>query len=177
VHVKNGKVGVVGGSAGGSHAAWVALNKSTSDGWPFWSPGDRANAVACLSGAYDYSDREGATTQVINDFENYTNTCIRVDQKTFSPVTLVTSTDIKPMFLINSEFDAGMPPHQIIQMQCALQTIGVDPALYKVWTIPGSDEHAFQYWDSPILDEFPPNNTELVRDRVIQFLDQYLKTP
>ena len=71
----------------------------------------------------------------------------------------------------------GMPPHQIINMQCALQTANVDPALYKVWTIPASDEHAFKYWNSPILDEYPPNNTDLVSDRVIAFLDQYLKTP
>jgi acetyl esterase/lipase len=50
----NGMVGVVGGSAGGSHALFVALDTSTSS---TWNSSLRPDCAVGLSGAYDFSDR------------------------------------------------------------------------------------------------------------------------
>src|SRR5207247_7915498 len=63
VNCLNRKVGVVGGSAGATHAVWVALDTNSNPGsaWPFWTVNgttdDRADVVCCLSGAYLFSDR------------------------------------------------------------------------------------------------------------------------
>lgn len=182
-HCLNNMVGVIGGSSGGTHALSVALDKTPSAGWPNWGPGDRANAAVGLSGAYDFSDRDEPgyepLTQFIRSIENYTNTCVRVDpagptdQKRFSPVSFVTS-DAKPVYIVNTEEDS-MPWHQIIDMQCALQTAGA--INYKVWTIPGIDLHSFAYWTTPICGTNPCNTSIKVRDRVIDFLDDHLKDP
>lgn len=50
----NGKVGVVGGSSGASHALFVTLDTSTTGNW---SPSLRPDCAVGLSGAYDFSDR------------------------------------------------------------------------------------------------------------------------
>ena len=44
----NGQVGAVGGSSGGTHAAWVASTGTPGD--------DRLDVAVCLSGSYDFSD-------------------------------------------------------------------------------------------------------------------------
>ena len=44
----NGQVGAVGGSSGGTHAAWVAATGTLGD--------DRLDVAVCLSGSYDFSD-------------------------------------------------------------------------------------------------------------------------
>ncbi len=41
----NGKIGTVGGSSGGSHAVWVALNTISSTGWPNWTEADRVTCA------------------------------------------------------------------------------------------------------------------------------------
>jgi acetyl esterase/lipase len=185
-HCLNQKVGIVGGSAGGSHAAFVAFDTTASVGWPNWQPTDRPNATVCLSGAYDFADRtdEPHLQDFVDNIENYTGTCVRIDpnpdpavkdQRRVSPIAKLTS-DIKPMYFIHTDLDP-MPHHQIVDIQCALESIGADPTLYKAWTIPGSTEHAFEYWDSLIYDDIPPNNITTVKDRVIPFLNQYLKSP
>jgi hypothetical protein len=51
-----GKLGVL-GSSGATHAAWVAIDQTPSTVWPVWNKNLRPDAVACLSGAYDFSDR------------------------------------------------------------------------------------------------------------------------
>ncbi len=168
----NGKVGIVGGSAGASHAAFAALDTRTIANW---GPADRPDATVCLSGAYDFSDREDATAQFIYNIENYTNSCVLTEQKEVSPVARVTSptesVPFKPIFLINTDGDP-MPFHQIIDLQCAFQTAGVDPSLYKVLTLEGSKQHAFAYWDD-YDDGYP--FAQKVSTRVIAFLDSYLK--
>lgn len=164
----NGKRFILGGSGGGSHAAFCALDKSVTNSWPFWNSGgvdDRPDAVVCLSGAYNFADRTPENYppilgDVVDAFalkiENYTNTCIRIDpaggpsQRTVSPIYLIdanTPSNFKPMFFINSKHDS-MPYHQIIDIQCALDGVGVSSSLYQVLTIPNSSEHAFEYWRS-----------------------------
>jgi BD-FAE protein len=83
----NGRIGVVGGSAGGAHAIWVSLDKSPTPGnaYPHWcqdGADDRPDCAVGCSGPYDLSDREGATDDnqdYVQNVENYTNTCVRVD--------------------------------------------------------------------------------------------------
>jgi acetyl esterase/lipase len=180
----NGKVGVVGGSSGGSHAVFAGVNKTASTGWPNWVSSDRPQAVVSCSGAFEYSDRDDKKwngqsyanmTAFIKTIENYTNTCVREEQKTFSPVRLINySVGMRPIFAINTAED-NMPWHQLICLQCALQDAGVPTTNYRVWSIPGSDLHAFHYWRSPIKDTNPVINAIRVRDRAIEFLDTYLK--
>lgn len=179
-HCYNGQVVAVGGSGGGSHALWVTLDKTASDGWPNWHASDRLEAAVGLSGAYDYSDRTPESymdlTTFRNDVENYTNTCKRedptgpIDEKRFSPVTKVTS-DAPPIYIINTEEDT-QPWHQIVDMQCALENAGLTN--FKAWTIPNPSQHSFAYWHSPICEHLPCTVYPLVKDSVIQFLDSHV---
>jgi acetyl esterase/lipase len=105
-----GQVGILGGSAGASHAAFVALDTTVTLDWPVWDGGRRPNFVACLSGAYDFSDRSDPTDYFIKTTENYTNTTLLSHQWNVSPIAYVT-TDVIPMYFIHSENDS-MPPNQ-----------------------------------------------------------------
>ena len=175
-HCYNNQVVAIGGSGGGSHAVWVALDKTVSAVWPVWDQSHRLQAAVGLSGPYDYSDRTPESymdlTQFRNDVENYTNTCERedpngrIDQKRFSPVTKVSS-DAPPIYAINSEEDP-QPWHQIVDLQCALENAGVTN--YTIATIPDSGRHSFAYWRTPICDTVPCSDAT-VKDRVIAFLD------
>ncbi len=179
----NGRVGVLGGSAGGTHAVWAAIDTVSSSGWPNWTAADRADCAVSLSGAYDFSDRTAEHYPNIFpdplpsftfDVENYTNTGNLSTQKADSPVARVTAYDsdtFKPLYLINSRYDT-MPYHQIVDMICALQTAGVPDTAYQTLTIPSSVEHEFAYWDSWDGVSDPPKN---VSDDVIAFLDAHLK--
>ncbi len=179
-HCYNSQVVAIGGSAGGSHALWVALDKSVSTVWPEWGADHRLQAAVGLSGPYDYSDRtpESYTdlTSFRNNIENYTNTCKRedpngpVDQKRFSPVTKVTS-DAPPIYLINSDEDS-QPFHQIVDMQCALENAGVTN--FEVHTLINSSQHSFAYWRSPLCENFPCTVYPLVKDSVIAFLNSHV---
>ncbi len=174
----NGKVGVVGGSAGASHALFVTLDTSTSGGW---SPTLRPDCAVGLSGAYDYSDRTPEDYGVHHadpvetfayDVTNYTNTTNLTTQKNLSPVSLVpTATPFKPVMLINSRYDP-MPYHQIFDLTCAFQSNGVNPSLYTVITVPDSSAHAQALWFETD-DGYPV--TKLISTRVIEFLDAHLK--
>lgn len=77
------------------------------------------------------------------------------------------------MFLVNSQYDS-MPFHQIIDIQCALQGVGVSSSLYPVLTVPNSQEHAFEYWKS--WDGIAPvgnGPTLTVASHVIDFLNAH----
>ncbi len=176
----NGKIGVVGGSAGGSHALFVALDTVTSSNW---SAVMRPDCVVGLSGAYDFSDRTPEDYDVHHvdpvstfayDVTNYTNSVDLAVQKSKSPVSLVTtptlSIPFKPAFVINSQYDP-MPFHQIVDIQCAFQTHSVSSSLYQVLTISDNSKQAFALWYE-YDDSSPPQQ---VKTRVISFLDKYLK--
>lgn len=146
----NGKLGVLGGSSGATHAAWAAIDQTESTVWPMWDEGMRPDAVACLSGAYDFSDRSmpGNTQDAfIQRIENYTNTCKRTEQRELSIVRLIeiSPTNIKPIFAVNAENDT-MPLPQLDDLRCALETHGVASTLYQMLVIPNNNGHAFNYW-------------------------------
>lgn len=62
----NGKLGILGGSSGATHAAWAAIDQTHSDVWPVWDKTLRPDAVACLSGAYDFADRVGSDITIMD---------------------------------------------------------------------------------------------------------------
>ncbi|MBA3831075.1 MAG: autotransporter-associated beta strand repeat-containing protein [Chthoniobacterales bacterium] len=169
------KIGVLGGSAGGSHAAYAAFDTRTSTTWPFWNATYRADATVCLSGNYSFPDRtpESYTPNPLPDFislvENYTNTGNLTTQKQLSPLYLVTaptqSVPSKPILFVNSRRDP-MPYHQIVDAICTLQSVGLSEANgdFKTLTVPGSD-HAFEYWDK--WDGVNVGPTQLVRGMLL----------
>ncbi len=147
----NGKLGVLGGSSGATHAAWAAIDRTVSTVWPIWNADLWPDAVACLSGAYDFSDRSmPGTTQdaFVQKVENYSNKCQRLELRDLSIVKLIeglTTPDIKPIYAVNADNDT-MPLPQLERLRCALATRGVSSNLYQTLIIPNNSNHAFGYW-------------------------------
>jgi acetyl esterase/lipase len=183
----NGHVAVLGGAAGGMHAAFVALDTTASPPrtYPNWCQGgvdDRPDCAIMLSGVYDFSDREdtgpGMRQDYIKDVENYTNTIVRVDpdggpsQKSVSPVAQIrpqTEQPFKPMFAVCTVGDET-PPHQLEDLRCTLVANGIDSSLYETLVIPGND-HGFGLWsDKDGL--VPPHK---IRDDALAFLEAHFK--
>ncbi|MDQ3583982.1 MAG: hypothetical protein M3495_21390, partial [Pseudomonadota bacterium] len=169
------KVGVVGGSAGATHAVWVALDTNSSGSvWPFWTTIDRADVACCLSGAYLFSDRTTELYTPAIDFagiiQNYTGTSDLTTQEALSPTKLVkppSQFPFKPILLINTRRDS-MPYNQIVDMQAALEGVGLmEGDDFRVITIPSSSGHAFEYWDN--LDGQEPNE-QLISEDVKDYL-------
>ena len=112
---------------------------------------------------------------VPQDDENYTNTTDRIAQNSVSPVAKVKSESeqsFMPLYLVNSDGDSGMPPHQIEAMRCALVSAGINSDLYTVKTIAGMSDHAFELWSDRLFQGGPK-----VRDKILQFLDDHVKNP
>jgi hypothetical protein len=59
----------------------------------------------------------------------------------------------------------------MVDMICALKSAGVPDSAYQTLTIPNSEEHAFEYWDSP---DGQPGSTNLIKDDVIAFFHAHL---
>ncbi len=181
----NGKVGVVGGSAGGTWAVWTALDTNSSgNAYPFWNASKRADCAVGISGAYEFDDRTPTgyapdpLPTFIRKVENYTNTTDPDDQHGFSPVALVTTPSeqfpFKPLFLINSIHDF-MPYHQIVDMICELEEHNVPSSDYQVLTISGND-HSFAIWfDWNGIEPVGDGPNHPVSYDVILFLDANLK--
>ncbi len=115
-HCYHQLVGVLGGSGGASHAAYIGLDvTSTGALWPYWSFLAGPKCVVCLSGQYDFSDRDPdviATRNFVPDIENYTNSAVPYTQWADSPVSLVSSTasfSFIPMYFLRSMADSGSP--------------------------------------------------------------------
>jgi hypothetical protein len=108
----NGKIGVVGGSAGGLLAVFCSIDKHPSNGdgntWPFWfkdGNDDRADCTVSLSGAYDLSDRTpeayGDPSPLIKFSDrasNYVGSDALSAQKAVSPVALSIDADSLSLF-------------------------------------------------------------------------------
>ncbi len=152
----NGQVVAVGGSAGGSHAAFLAVTGTPGD--------DKVDAAVCLSAATDFGD--WTPDPNIAAFKDAVTAYCRVpDVDPPSPLSLatlrgaspahqtITSTSVAPMFLVASVNDP-MPHTQLPDMVGALQAGGNIVTTYPVLSryeqliIPG-DLHEFAYWDYP----------------------------
>ncbi len=133
----NGKVGAVGGSAGGSHASYVAGTGTVGD--------DRVDVAVDLSGAHDFSDFNPGKDILLftSNVTNYVG--VTADDtaalRAASPA-WAADKDTVPMFLVNTIQDA-MPYAQQPDMVQHLDALGVTN--YKATTFTGSD-HAFAIW-------------------------------
>ena len=180
-YVNPNKIGVLGGSAGATHAIWVALDTTdTGSNWPFWNAAARPHCAAMLSAFYDFSDRTPPNGQTVIGqntvlwTENYVNTADLATLKAKSPVSLVATptqqAPFVPLYLINSWFDPTSPYHQIVDMICALRSVGVRDSAYQTLTVPDSDAHSFHLWS--IGDGI---SGQTVKQDVVDFLDAHLK--
>ena len=170
----NQKIYLVGGSSGGCHALWCALDPATTV--PTWNATKVAKikAVVSLSGPTDLSSRVGDSSVVPHfedSVENYTNTQTGVGdwetkQYNVSPVKLVaTATNVPPIHMYATQGDP-VPYQQGQEMYDALFAKG---AVVKFYKINNSALHAFNYWNQ--VNEV---TGECVSAEVIDFLQDYL---
>lgn len=165
----NGRLGVIGGSAGGGHAAWLAVDHLATHR-PRWSGEDRPDGAICLSGPYNFTDYR-PNNNLDGFVSNVTSYCCVPDTtepteedrailEANSPVTRV---DIRarPMLLVNSERDF-MPIEQQEDMVAALDAAFGGEPNYEAITVSGND-HSWPIWTNII------SGTETVRDRGLAF--------
>lgn len=133
----NGRVGAVGGSAGATHAAWVAVTGVPGQ--------DRIDAAVCLSGAYDLSDfsPDSELGIFIDTATNYVGVPVTnvTTLRAASPAWAVTS-GVSPLFLVDSLGDL-MPAVQLDDMIASLSAVKAKN--YTAMSISGS-LHSFGYW-------------------------------
>ena len=166
----NGHVGVLGGSAGAAHAAWVALDRTTTISPP-WSEADRPDAAVLMSGPYNFLDYSPAKTLhgFVRDVTSYC--CVPyslhpTDEDAAilmanSPTTIVDS-EAKPILMVSSH-DDSVPPSQQTDLTAALDAaFGGLPKNYQSIVVAGT-QHAFANW--PVII----SGTETVEDRALAF--------
>jgi acetyl esterase/lipase len=171
----NGEVVAVGGSAGGAHAAFLAVTGTAGV--------DRVDAAVCLSGAMDFSDwRPDPNIDALKtDIETYCSVpstdppsaesiaIMRSASPAWQPLSPATTA---PMFLIATE-DDPMPHTQLPDMVAALRAHGIAVTTYPAASrfqqliLPG-DLHEFAYWIEPDAS---------VKNAAIEFLDRVLPVP
>jgi len=135
----NGKVGAVGGSAGGYEVAFTAGTGTPGQ--------DRIDVGVCLSGAYDFTDHrpDPNLQSFIDNSTNYVG-CDENDivaLQNASPVYLMDSAT-SPLFFVHSSEDT-MPYNQLGDVSRALDALGVTN--YWSQTIQGT-AHAFANWET-----------------------------
>ncbi len=170
----NGVVFLVGGSSGGTHSLWAALDPQGSV--PGWPVAGVPRAVVTLSAPCDLSSRDGDhpadVEHFANDVENYTNTTdgdpgAEEFQYSVSPIALVASATNIPPVRLYTTIDDSVPHQQSDAMLTALQLKGAD---VMRWTIQNSNLHAFAYWHT-----LSTNTGEYVSIEVIAFLQSHLQ--
>lgn len=174
-HAKcNGTVFVIGGSSGGAHALWAALDlaDTTSNGWGL---SELPKAAVGLSGSYNLSSRDADTQdqkdRFIDVVINYTNINNRnandpghYAASAISRIPLIAASNIPPMRLYNS-LDESMPYQQMRTFRDALFAHGF--VNFVTRELDGA-LHAFHYWNT----EISPGLT--VGEDVVTFLNSNL---
>jgi len=149
----NGKVGAVGGSAGGYETAFIAGTGTIGQ--------DRIDVGVSLSGAYDLSDftPDPGIGNFINNVTNYVggDTSEVEALRAASPAWLADA-KTSPLYLVHTVGDP-MPFSQQEDMTAALDALGV--TTYEAITLPGS-LHAFANWSD-------------VKDRALIFLSSWFQ--
>ncbi len=173
----NQKIYLVGGSSGGCHALWCALDPAATV--PTWSAGKVAKikAVVSLSGPTDLSSRDGDMSIVPHfelSVENYTNVKDETDpdwaakQRNVSPIKLVaTASYVPPIHMYGTDGDS-VPFEQGEEMKAEL-TLYQPGAVFGLFKVNDSSLHAFNYWNQ--IDE---DTGQCVSTEVIDFLQDYL---
>jgi acetyl esterase/lipase len=165
----NGKVGAVGGSAGGAHAAYCAAAPTLG--------GDQFDAAVLLSGAYDFHDPSSlADTRCAtfgSDVRNYVG-CTPGPAcdgnggllDLASPYRRFTRTS-SPVYIVASNLDP-MPPNQFTILVNLVALIGVpncqNTLLVQTPGPNGCTGHSFELWPD-------------VSAQAIAFLNTFLQTP
>lgn len=146
----NGKVGAIGGSAGGAHDVYLAATGTAGD--------DRLDAAVALSGAYDFTDPGSLEERGFkNNVENYVGSLATEALRKASPITYVDA-KVAPLYVIASERDA-MPPQQYTDLLQKLKAVGATNFQELLRPDRG---HAFAYWPE-------------VKDRCLAFLKEKLR--
>jgi len=168
----NGTIFLIGGSSGGTHALWTALDPTATV--PGWDATKMPKAVVGLSGAYDLTLRDPMPLpQFIDTIHNYTNTTDNFigweTQWSASPMSYVylATNQTAPARLYATEGDT-VPHQQAENMKVALQNQGVDVIEY---TIDNSNLHAFQIWHT-----INNHTGTCVSTEVIDFLNAHRET-
>jgi len=145
----NGKVGAIGGSAGGAHDVYLAATGTKRD--------DRLDAAVALSGAYDFTDRDslghGNFRRLVMNYAGESDE----DLRKASPITHVDAS-VSPLYLMASDNEA-MPPEQLPDLVRKLKEVGATN--FKQLLRTNSQQHAFSYWPE-------------VKERSLEFLKENL---
>ena len=168
----NGTVFLVGGSAGGTHALWAALDPNATV--PGWDSSKMPKAVVGLSGVYDLPLRNPTPPPAfIGDVNNYTNTMDPLNfvqqeaEYSASPISYVyMATNQTAPVRLYATSDDPVPYQQAGEMWSALFAKGVDVIEYTM--VDSSRLHAFHYWHTT-----NPQTGICVSTEVIAFLNAH----
>ncbi len=171
----NGKVVAVGGSAGASHAAYLAVTGTPGD--------DQVDAAVSLSGAYDLSDWSDdpnieafkRNVQVycrVPDTEPPSDESLAIMQQASPAHQVITPNSPAPMFMAASLEDpipASQLPDMVVALIAGGNLVTTYPEIsrYEQIVIPG-ELHQFEYWKSP---------DATVRNAALDFLKAALAEP
>ena len=189
----NGNIYLVGGSAGGCLALWVALDGASTV--PYWDESKRSHikAVVSLSGPADFCDTTpdndippNKLTLFYDNLDDYVGLQppLRCEDDTngllehASPYWLVTNgaTSNPPAIMLYATIGDHVPPSQAGHMLTALighyGTIGHD---FQEWTMKytyaSGYEHAFHYWHQ--INDATGSDGACVSEEVMNFLQSH----
>ncbi|MEO6871755.1 MAG: CocE/NonD family hydrolase [Chthoniobacterales bacterium] len=147
----NGKVGAIGGSAGASHAVYLAATGTPGD--------DRLDAAVALSGAYDFNDLAAQDRPGVRKIvASYVGSSDPAALKKASPITYIDK-QTAPLYVIASDHEQ-MPPQQYTDLITKLEAVG-DTDFRKLLR---TDSHAHAFVNWPV-----------VRERCLAFLKEKLE--
>ncbi len=146
----NGKVGAIGGSAGGAHDTYLAATGTVGD--------DRLDAAVSLSGAYDFTEHGVEEQRAFHRLVvSYVGSEDVAALQKASPITYVDA-KVAPLFIVASDHDS-MPSSQYVDLIKKLDAVGATD--FEKVLLPDSHAHAFANWP-------------VVKDRALAFLHKYL---
>lgn len=168
----NGKVGIVGGSAGASHALACAASSHAEQ--------NRPDAVVCLSGAYQFDDPESLadTTSIFHcavmkycnivDFPNCDAGSTTDPRLTSGSPVYHVDQFCAPVYAFGSQQDS-ITSDQLDDLQARFTFVSLSPPDHQTQVLQGS-KHAFAYWS----DKINNNSNHYVYRLVLDWLEDRL---
>ena len=186
----DGRIYLVGGSAGGTLALWVMLD-STAGAVTDWDENARSSikAVVSLSGPTNFCDLDdlgGIGEEAIDRFRDILDNYVGLPDGTdctndpdqllshASPISLVaTATSCPPVRLYSADGDTvpykqGFDMHDALHTRFPLQDIVWYNMSYQY---DDRHNHAYNYWHS--VNDDPDGGNECVSEQVIEFLQAH----
>lgn len=147
----NGKLGAVGGSAGATHAATLAI-QTYSEGYVSWSASDRVLASIALSPPTQFDNRDPwpELPDFVTKLSAYCNTTDLELQRTMSPTFFMDNT-CSPLFIVAAETEP-MPIAQYNSIKDKITELSIPNSQTRL--VPGS-KHAFANWAAVKADAIP----------------------